>query len=109
MTTTPASDLDFRAVTAGFLKKFVFWLPVIIGLIHQFRMTVLGVDGIYVVLNPPGHIYPFVTLEFNWWIILTMLTTALYMMTHYNRIRPRRLLGFFYLYLIFLLVWVKPI
>ena len=109
MTTTPASNLDFRAVSATFLKRFVVWVPLIIGLIHQFRMTILGVDGIYVVLNPPGHIYPFVTLEFNWWIILTMLTAALCIMTYYTRIRPRRLIIPFYIYLVFLLVWVKPV
>ena len=85
------------------------WVPIVVGIIHQLLMFTFEINGIYVGLNPPGTIYPFVTLEVTWWLVLTILTSALCFLAYTDRIRPHRLVTPFYIYLVFLLIWVRPI
>ncbi len=107
--TTPEADLDLKSITFRFAVQFMVWVPIVVGIVHQLLMFAFDVNGIYVGLNPPGTIYPFVTLELTWWLVLTILTATLCLLTYTNRIRPHRLVTPFYIYLVFLLIWVRPI
>ncbi len=107
--TVQTNNTSLTALFALFFKKFLPWIPIIIGLIQQIRINFLGAEGTYVVLNPPEYIYPYVTLEIGWWLSLTILTGTLLFLTARNLIRPHRLVTPFYIYLVFLLLLVKPI
>lgn len=107
--TTPTSTDDLRFLVSGVVRLILIWIPILVGLVFQFLMFFFDVTRIYVFLNPPEYIKPFVTLEFGWWLVLTVATATLTVLTYFERIRPRRLRYPFYLYLIFLLILVKPI
>lgn len=107
--TTPTSSDDFHFLVSGVVRQILIWIPIIVGLVFQFLMFFFGFTRIYVFLDPPEYIKPFVTLELGWWLVLTVATAVLTVLTYFERIRPRRLRYPFYLYLIFLLILVKPI
>lgn len=119
MTTTPAANFNLTTGISRFIKLLIILIPIVVGLVHQLLMFVSRhaatdpnihpLDGIYVILDPPGYIYPFVTLELAWWIALTLLTSILCLLVYAHRLRPHRLIYPFYLYLVFLLIFVKPI
>ena len=114
MTTTPAANLDLATTMSRLVKQLLAWIPVMVGLAHQLLMFVsrtseVPLDWIPVLLDPPGFIYPFVTLERGWWIALTLLSAVLCLLVRANRLRPHRVIIPFYIYLTFLLVFVKPI
>ena len=96
----------------------MFWGPIVVGVVHQLAM-IIGrskpdperFDQIPVFVDPPGTIGPFATLEYQWWLVLTM-TTALMcflILSHRFSSLPRRVAAPFYIYLLFLLILVKPI
>ncbi len=107
--TVQTNNTSLTALFALFFKKFFPWIPIIVGLIQQIRINFLGSQGTYVVLNPPGYIYPYVTLETGWWLSLTILTGTLLFLVSRNLIRPHRLIIPFYIYLVILLLFVNPI
>ena len=107
--TTQAKNADFKLNPNQLVRQFIIWVPIVIGLIHQLLMGYFGVDRIYVFLNPPKYIYPFVTLEAGWWFLLTLVTAVLFVLSYLNRVRPRRIVYPFYAYFVFLLILVKPI
>ena len=109
MTTTQTNSIDFRSLVGRFVRQFIIWVPIVIGLIQQVRINFMGARGTYVVLDPPGYIYPFATLESNWWLILTILTSILCVLTYTNRLRPSRMFLPFYVYLLYLLIFIQPI
>jgi hypothetical protein len=111
MMTTPTvnPDIDLRAILSAIIKHLLIWTPIIVGIIFQFLMFFFDVRRIYVILSPPGYIYPFVTLELSWWLLVTFITAILCLLIYLDRIRPHRLIYPFYLYLIYLLILVKPI
>ncbi|MCB0209072.1 MAG: hypothetical protein KDJ52_07075 [Anaerolineae bacterium] len=109
MTTTPTSNADLKFLLGTLAKQFLIWIPIIVGLVHQFLMFFFGIQGINVILQPPGTIYPFVTLELGWWLLLTLVTASICFLAYFDRIRPRRMIYPTYLYLLFLLILVKPI
>ena len=109
MTTTPAANSDIRTSLSQLFKLLLAWVPIVVGVVHQLLMFSLNIDRIYVFLDPPKYIYPFVTLELGWWAVLTLLTSLLCVLAYTNRIRPHRIVYPFYLYLLFLLILVKPI
>ena len=109
MMTAQTNSIDFKSLVGRFVRQFMVWIPIIIGLVQQFRIRFLGARGTYVVLDPPGYIYPFATLETNWWFILTILTSILCVLTYINRLRPSRMFLPFYLYLLYLLIFVQPV
>lgn len=117
MTATPAASLDLRTSASRFVKELLIWVPIVVGIVHQFLMFIsrdarppdVPVDRIYVVLDPPGYIYPFVTLELAWWIALTLVSSVLCLLIRAHLLRPHRLIYPFYIYLLFLLIFVKPI
>lgn len=107
--TTPTINPAYKSITVQVIRQFIAWIPIVIGLVHQILMALFGIDRIYVFLNPPQYIYPFVTLEAGWWFMLTVGTAVLCVLAYTNRIKPHRILYPFYLYLLFLLILVKPI
>lgn len=107
--TTPTSNDDLKFIVGMLIKQFLIWIPVIIGIVHQLLMALFDIQGINVILDPPGTIYPFVTLELGWWLLLTLITSSICFLAYFDRIRPRRIIYPTYIYLIFLLVYVKPI
>lgn len=107
--TSPVSDFELKGLVSGLIKQAVIWAPIVVGVVHQILMFFFGIDRIYVFLEPPGYIYPLVSLEFGWWLVLTMATALLCLLAYISRIRPRRIIYPLYLYLIFLLILVKPV
>jgi hypothetical protein len=107
--TSPVSDFELKGLFAGLIKQAIIWAPIVVGVVHQILMYLFNIDSIYVFLTPPGYISPFVSLEAAWWLVLTLGTSLLCLLVYINRIRPRRVIYPLYLYLIFLLIWVKPV
>jgi hypothetical protein len=87
------------------------WTPIVGGLVHQFLMLFFGIDGIYVFVNPPGTIYPIVSLEYSWWIVLILGSSMMCILAYLDRVQsiPGRYVVPFYIYILFLLYLVKPI
>jgi len=50
---------------SSLLKLILVWAPIVGGVVHQFLMLFLGIDGIYVFVNPPGVVYPLVSVEYT--------------------------------------------
>ena len=114
MTTTPAANFDLSTGISRFVKLLLIWIPIVVGLVHQLLMFItrnneVPLDRIPVLLDPPGFIYPFVTLELAWWFALTLITSVLCLLAYTNRLRPYRLVYPYYIYILFLLIFVKPI
>lgn len=97
------------------LKERLPWvlgiLPVVVGVAHQLVMITTGFDYIPVLLDPPGYIGPLISLEFFWWFLLTVGsgTASFLIFAHRIKRTPTRVGVPFYLYLIFLLIFVKPV
>jgi hypothetical protein len=74
-------------------------------------MLLWGIEGIYVFVNPPEYIYPWVSLEFQWWIVLFFVTGLMFVLLFLNRLTsiPHRVVYPVYIYLAFLLIFVKPV
>jgi len=112
------NDVDFSKVLTYLAKLVAAWLPILVGIGHQIAML-FGrgrensefYDQIPVFLDPPGTIGPFVTLEYQWWLVLTIFTATCYLLVVSRRLPnlPRRFGVPFYVYLLFLLILVKPI
>ncbi|MDH3674362.1 MAG: hypothetical protein OES12_02620 [Anaerolineae bacterium] len=109
MTTTADTSLDLRAAAGRLTRQLLIWVPIVVGIVHQILMGFFGIDRIFVLLTPPTYIYPFVTLGATWWYLLTVVTGALAYLAYRHRLRPRRTGYPFYFYLLFLLIFVKPI
>jgi hypothetical protein len=108
--TLRASESDRKQLSA-LSRKLLAWLPIAVGIIHQFLMAVFDIDRIYVFVNPPQYIYPWVSLEYQWWIVLVFVTALLCTLVYLNRLRslPYRVIYPAYAYLVFLLIFVKPV
>lgn len=107
--TMPVSNFELKDLVSALIKQALIWAPIVVGVVHQLLMALFDIESIYVVLDPPGYIYPFVSLEAPWWLALTLGTGILCLLAYINRIRPRRIVYPLYLYLIFLLILVKPV
>jgi hypothetical protein len=105
------NNLDSKKIAPIILRQAAIWFPVAIGVLHQFLMFIDYSDRIYVFVDPPGYIEPFVTLEFQWWVVLLVgsATAAVLAYSRYLPTVPNRIALPFYLYALFLLILVKPI
>jgi hypothetical protein len=100
-----------QMLTASSLVKLIaVWAPIVGGLVHQFLML-FGIDGIYVFVNPPGVVYPQVSVEYTWWIVLILGSAMMCVLAYLDRVQsiPSRYVVPFYIYILFLLYFVKPI
>ena len=97
----------------------IIWVPVVIGLVHQFLLAFVaednrvegGIGCIYVFVKPPENICPLVSLEYQWWIVL-LLGSAIAAISAYSERFPgipRRVALPIYAYVLFLLILVKPV
>lgn len=110
--TTQTRDGDVRFYVSQLVKRVIIWGPIVVGIVHQLLMIVpspFRTDRIPLFLDPPGDIYPFVTLESGWWLVLTLTTFILFILAYIKRLRPYRIVYPFYFYLLVLLILVKPI
>ncbi|MBN1994122.1 MAG: hypothetical protein JW953_15600 [Anaerolineae bacterium] len=115
----PTNSPDWRKMLPILARQFLFWVPIVLGLIHQFLMLILNNppgepkrgDGIYVFVKPPEYIYPFVSLEYQWWIVLLLVSIIMFVLAYSNRVGsiPSRFTVPFYAYILFLLILVKPV
>jgi hypothetical protein len=115
MSATSRSEL---LPVSALIKTILIWLPIVGGLVHQFLMFLLNTpedpyqgDGIWVFVNPPGYVYPFVSLEFTWWFVLLLASATMAVMAYSHRIQslPSRFWVPAYGYILFLLILVKPV
>ncbi len=108
----PVKPTIKQLVTALGIHLLV-WGPIVVGLIHQFLMFRFAprFQGIYVFVNPPGYIYPLISLEYQWWFVVLIGTAILFVIAYLNLIQaiPNRLTYPTYVYIIFLLIFVKPV
>lgn len=106
----PSSELDKRLLLALF-KQILIWGPIIVGVVHQFLMYFFDIQRIYVFVNPPEYIYPFVSLEYQWWFVLLLFSGVFCILAYSDRfsVIPSRMVYPFYLYILFLLIFVKPV
>lgn len=106
------SKLLSPQTTRRLLKGLLVWGPLLGGLVHQLLMNFLGRPAIYIFV-PPGYIYPLVSLSWQWWVLLVMASGLISLLSHTSSNRPRhvtnRFVVPFYLYLLFLLLLVKPV
>lgn len=107
----PATNLELKKLTPILFKQLIAWGPIVVGLVHQFFMLLFNVQCIYVFVDPPGYIRPLVTLEYQWWFVLLLGSALVCVLAYVERLRsiPRRAALPFYLYILFLLIFVKPV
>lgn len=94
------------------LFKFLIWvMPVLCGVLNQIRMLFSGqIRGIYVFVNPPEYLYPLLSIDVSWWLVLVIGTTVLLGVSYISKQRAvSRGTYPLYIYLIFLLILVRPI
>jgi|GEM_PF-4491826 len=91
-------------------KWIIVWGPLLGGVIHQILMGFFGRSAIYVFV-PPTYIYPLVSVAYQWWFLLVVGAATLFILAYWDR--PKRVTQHLsvpvYLYLLFLLMLVKPI
>lgn len=114
--------LNYSDLSTFSVQRAVRWLirlfPIILGVVHQLVMLAgrgrenwQDYDKIPVFVDPPGSIRPVVTLEYQWWIVLILIAGSFYALIILRQIPslPRRFSVPFYVYLLYLLILVKPI
>jgi len=105
------SDLDLKQLFPILFKQLLGWGPIVIGVVHQFLMYFFEIDRIPTFVNPPGDIYPWVSLEWQWWFVLIIGSSLIVIIAYSDRFGriPSRVIYPFYAYLLFLLIFVKPV
>ncbi len=104
---------NFKQVAPTLGKYMLVWGGIVVGLIHQILMFLFAprFQDIYVFVRPPEYIYPFASVEYQWWLVVLFGTAILFVIAYLNLVRtiPHRLTYPTYIYLIFLLILVKPV
>jgi hypothetical protein len=105
------NEAELKQTLYDLVKKSLVALPLAVGVAHQFLMAFFGIDDIYVFVDPPGHISPWASVQFEWWMVLLIGTSTLFVLLLLKRLHrvPRRMIYPVYFYLLFLLIWIKPI
>ena len=107
----PITNFDSKKIGPALIKQLLIWGPVVIGLVHQFLMFAFKIETIYVFVNPPGYIGPIVTLQFEWWFVLLLGSALVCISSYLGRLQNvvGRMAFPLYVYILFLLILVKPI
>jgi formate hydrogenlyase subunit 3/multisubunit Na+/H+ antiporter MnhD subunit len=105
------SQVTRLGCSSTMLRLLVALGLIVVGVVHQFLMYFFRVERIYVFVNPPGYISPFVSLEYQWWFVLLLGSVVMCVMAYSDRLKniPTRLAYPFYFYILFLLIFVKPV
>jgi hypothetical protein len=92
-------------------KQLIIWGPIVVGLFHQLLMLLKVNNRLPVFVDPPGYIYPFVTLEWTWWLVLLFLSGVIALLIYAGRLQslPARMVYPLYIYIIYLLIFIQPI
>jgi hypothetical protein len=105
------TNFDSKKLGPALVKQLFIWGPVVIGVVHQFLMFFFKIERIYVFVSPPGYIGPIVTLQSQWWFVLLLGSAAVCISAYLGRLQNivGRLAFPLYLYILFLLIFVKPV
>ena len=111
MSNQTTTEFDLKNLAPELVKQIAIWGPIVVGIVHQLLMYFFGIEAIYVFVNPPGSIRPQVSLEYEWWFVLALVTGFVCLAAYSNRSRgiPSRIAIPTYIYLLFLLILVKPV
>ena len=105
------NNLDTNRLVPALIKQLFIWAPIVIGVVHQLLMAFFGIEDIYVFVDPPGYIEPMVTLQWQWWVVLLLISAAICISSYSDRLQNvvGRLAFPLYMYILFLLILVKPV
>jgi len=105
------NNFDSKRLPLALIKQVMIWAPVVIGVVHQILMLVFGVENIYVFVDPPGYIEPVVALKWEWFVVLLIISAAICISSYLGSLQNvvGRLAFPLYIYILFLLILVKPI
>jgi len=111
MNNETTTEFDLKNLLPELIKQIAIWGPIVVGLVHQLLMYFFDIESIYVFVDPPGSIRPQVSLEYQWWFVLALVTGLVCLIAYSNRMRsiPSRIAIPTYVYLLFLLILVKPV
>ncbi|RME72807.1 MAG: hypothetical protein D6784_12935 [Chloroflexi bacterium] len=101
--------MTLSSLSGSLAKQLIIWGPIAVGVIHQILMNFFDKPAVYIFV-PPTWLYPLVSLAWQWWILLTLATAGLTIvsLTGKSRRNAARLGVPVYLYLLYLLIIVKP-
>lgn len=104
-------DSELKKLAPILIKQIIIWGPIVVGVVHQFLMYFFGIDSIYVFVDPPGSIRPLVSLGWQWWFVLLLASSVICVAAYSKRFStiPSRITLPMYLYILFLLIFVKPV
>lgn len=104
-------EFDLGKVLPTLVKQTLIWGPIAAGLVHQIFMFLFGIDRIYVFVKPPEYIGPIISLEYQWWLVLFIASGFVAILAYSNRLTrmPKRVALPLYIYILFLLILVKPV
>lgn len=111
MRTPVTPEFDLGKVLPTLVKQTLIWGPIAAGLAHQFLVFFFGIDRIYVFVDPPEYIEPIISLEYQWWFVLLMTSAFVAILAYSDRLKrmPKRVALPLYIYILFLLILVKPV
>ena len=111
MRTPVTPEFDLGRVLPTLVKQTLIWGPIAVGLVHQVLMFFFGIDRIYVFVNPPEYIGPIISLGYEWWLVLLVASAFVAILAYSDRLTrmPKRVALPLYIYILFLLILVKPV
>ncbi len=111
MTKQKTTELDLQVLTPILIRQIIIWGPIVVGLVHQFLMYFFGIESIYVFVDPPGYIEPQISLGYQWWVALLLGSAMVCLIAYSNRFPsvPNRIAIPLYIYILFLLILIKPV
>jgi hypothetical protein len=109
--TRTRNNSDLNRYASFIIKQAILWFFIVVGVIHQFLMYIGFSNSIYVFVDPPEYVYPFVTLAYQWWFVLVLGSFIAFLAAYSGRVQgvPSRFVVPFYAYLLYLLIFVRPI
>jgi hypothetical protein len=105
------ANQDFRAYLSLWAIRAILTLPIAVGIVHQLLMFMFDIERIYVLLDPPGYISPWASVQFLWWIMLLVVAGGTALLIYLNQLPsvPHRVVYPLYIYVVFLLIFIKPV
>ena len=107
MTTKQNPEEDVKHLLPFLLKLLAIITPILLGIGAQI-IYFLDISCINVIIDPPGEICPWVSLEWLWWIVILLGCLTFITLAYIERI-PQRFMYPIYIYTIFLLILIKPV
>lgn len=106
----PTTNIGLKTIMSTIVRQALIWLPIVVGVVHQFLMFAFDIKGIAVFVDPPGYIMPLVSLGYEWWLVLLFFSAIISVLVYSGQLRSLdRLAPPLYIYALFLLILVEPI